>query len=82
MTGAVKPLSEEAKSLKPGIYEHFKGNRYKVLSIARDCDTLEEKVIYQALYGDHSTWIRPVKNFLETVERDGKTFPRFKYIGE
>jgi len=81
MSGEVKPLSAEARTLKIGTYEHFKGNRYKVLSIARDSETLEEKVVYQALYGDNSVWVRPLKSFIETVERDGKKFPRFKYIG-
>ena len=78
----IKPLSAEALALKPGIYEHFKGNRYEVLDIARHSETLEEMVVYRALYGDHGLWIRPLKMFLETVKHDGKTMPRFKYVKE
>lgn len=77
-----KPLSPEARALKPGIYEHFKGNRYEVIGVARHSETLEEVVVYRALYGDHSLWVRPIAMFLETVEHDGKIMPRFRYIGE
>ncbi|MDO8584502.1 MAG: DUF1653 domain-containing protein [bacterium] len=75
-------LSADALSLKPGIYEHFKGNRYEVLGVARHSETLEELVVYRALYGDHALWTRPLAMFLENVERDGKTVPRFRYAGE
>ena len=65
-----------------GIYRHFKGNRYKVLGTAKNSETLEIMVIYQALYGDFGLWVRPLAMFTETVERDGKVFPRFEYTGE
>lgn len=45
-------FSEEAKNLKLGIYEHYRGNKYKVLEVGRHSETLEELVIYQAQYGD------------------------------
>lgn len=69
-------------NIQPGIYEHFKGNRYEVLGVARHSETLEEFVMYRALYGDHSLWVRPIQMFLETVEHNGKTMPRFRYVGE
>ncbi|PIT92646.1 MAG: DUF1653 domain-containing protein [Candidatus Harrisonbacteria bacterium CG10_big_fil_rev_8_21_14_0_10_42_17] len=69
-------------NIKPGIYEHFKGNRYEVIGTAKDSETLEEMVIYKALYGEHDTWIRPLAMFEESITRDGKTFPRFKSIEE
>ncbi len=75
-------FSEKAKSIKPGIYEHFKGARYKVLRIVRHSETLEEMVVYKHMFGDNSTWVRPIDMFLEEVERDGKKIPRFKYISE
>ncbi len=75
------PLSEEAKSLKPGFYEHFKGLKYRLINVARHSETLEEYVVYQALYGDQSTWVRPLPLFLETVTKGGITFPRFRYLG-
>ena len=63
---------------EPGIYQHFKGNRYEVLFTARHSETLEEMVVYRALYGDGGLWVRPAKMFFETIERDGKTMKRFE----
>ena len=68
--------------IKPGRYRHFKGNEYEVLGIARHSETEEELVVYRALYGDFGLWVRPAQMWNETVERDGKTFRRFTYIGE
>lgn len=70
------------ESIKPGRYRHFKGKEYEVLGVARHSETEEELVVYRALYGDFGLWIRPVSMWNETVERDGKTFRRFTYIGE
>ena len=70
------------ESIKPGRYRHFKGKEYEVLGVARHSETEEELVVYRALYGDFSLWERPVSMWNETVERDGKTFRRFTYIGE
>ncbi len=66
--------------VKLGRYRHFKGNEYEVIGIAKDSETLEEKVVYKALYGDGGLWVRPVEMWNETVERDGKTFKRFEFI--
>lgn len=70
------------ESIKPGRYRHFKGKEYEVLGVARHSETEEELVVYRALYGDFGLWVRPVSMWSETVERDGKTFRRFTYIGE
>ena len=70
------------ESIKPGRYRHFKGKEYEVLGVARHSETEEDLVVYRALYGDFGLWIRPVSMWNETVERDGKTFRRFTYIGE
>lgn len=70
------------ESIKPGRYRHFKGKEYEVLGVARHSETQEELVVYRALYGDFSLWVRPARMWNETVERDGKTFRRFTYIGE
>ena len=75
-------LSAEAKAMKPGRYRHFKGNEYRVISIALHSETMEELVCYQKLYGDRGYWVRPLKMFTEIIERDGRRFPRFEYIGE
>lgn len=70
------PFSREAKSLKMGIYEHFKGKRYRLLYIARHSETLEELVVYQQLYGTGDIWVRPLTMFLEAVNG----VPRFRFI--
>ena len=59
-------------------YRHFKGNLYRVLHIAKHSETLEEMVVYQAMYGDRDIWVRPKAMFEEVIERDGKTFRRFE----
>ncbi|UGB44867.1 DUF1653 domain-containing protein [Frateuria edaphi] len=61
----------------PGIYRHYKGQRYEVLGIARHSETLEELVVYRALYGEHGLWVRPMAMFSETVTIDGEPVPRF-----
>jgi hypothetical protein len=74
-------FSPLAKSItKASLYEHYKGLRYKILGIARHSETLEELVVYQALYGEGDIWVRPLAMFLEDVQVDGKRQPRFKLI--
>ncbi|MBR7008154.1 MAG: DUF1653 domain-containing protein [Ruminococcus sp.] len=68
--------------IKTGKYRHFKGNVYEVIAIAKHSETLEEMVVYRALYGQGDVWVRPAAMWNETVERDGKTFRRFEYIGQ
>jgi len=46
-----------------GEYEHYKGKRYKVFAVAKHSETLEDLVVYQALYGDREYWVRPLLNF-------------------
>ena len=67
--------------VKLGRYRHFKGNEYEVLYVAKHSETLEEMVVYRALYGDYGIWIRPAVMWDEVVERDGKPVKRFTYIG-
>lgn len=68
--------------IRLGKYRHFKGNEYEVVAVGKHSETLEDYVIYRALYGEGGYWVRPLSMFLELVERDGKTFSRFEYIGE
>lgn len=68
--------------IKLGKYRHFKGNEYEVIGIAKHSETLEEMVIYRALYGDGGYWVRPADMWNEEIVRDGKTYKRFTYIGE
>lgn len=71
-----------ADELRPGRYRHFKGNEYELLYLARHSETREEMVVYRALYGERGVWVRPAKMWNEIVERDGRTFRRFTYIGD
>lgn len=47
-----------------GKYHHYKGNDYEVIAVARHSETLEELVIYKALYGDGDIWARPKSLFI------------------
>ncbi|MDD3030200.1 MAG: DUF1653 domain-containing protein [Alphaproteobacteria bacterium] len=62
------------------IHRHYKGKDYKVLGVARHSETLEEMVVYQALYGDGQIWVRPKDMFFDTVVVDGVEKPRFEKI--
>ena len=68
--------------LKPGLYRHFKGRMYRLLHVAKQSETLEEMVVYQALYGEQGIWVRPASMWSEHVERDGYSGPRFSPIEE
>ncbi|MBE7088813.1 MAG: DUF1653 domain-containing protein [Clostridiales bacterium] len=63
-----------------GVYKHFKGNLYKVLCVAKNSETLQEEVVYKALYGDGGVWVRPLTMFEESVTFNGKTVLRFELI--
>lgn len=80
------PLSELAKSIKIGKYQHFKGDIVEVIGISLHSETQEEFVTYKHSTGERAGepyyWIRPVKMFLETVDRDGYQGLRFKYLGD
>ena len=68
--------------IKIGKYRHFKGNEYEVVAIAKHSETLEEMVVYKALYGDGGYWVRPASMWNETVTKEGKTFKRFEFLGK
>lgn len=65
-----------------GRYRHFKGGEYQVIGLAKHSETGESMVVYRALYGEGGLWVRPESMFLDTLERDGKNYKRFEYIGE
>ncbi len=71
-------MTEEQESLIGREFRHFKGNLYRIEGFAKDSETLEEMVVYRALYGEQGLWVRPAKMFFETIERDGKTMKRFE----
>ena len=65
---------------QPGRYRHFKGNEYELLYVARHSETMEEMVVYRALYAEHGLWVRPASMWEEVVDRDGYHGPRFQYV--
>ncbi len=67
-------------ALRPGRYRHFKGGEYQVIDIARHSETGEEMVVYRPLYGEGKLWVRPLHMFLQQVEKDGETVPRFRLL--
>ena len=64
-----------------GKYRHYKGNQYEVIGMARHSETLEDMVVYKALYVDGGTWVRPRSMWEELVEVDGKIVKRFECTG-
>ena len=76
-----------AEEIKLGKYQHVKGQFYEVIGVARHSETQEELVVYKALYnslefGSNALWVRPKAMFLEKVQKDGKSVPRFKHIDD
>jgi Uncharacterized protein conserved in bacteria len=67
-------------TIEPGIYEHFKGQRYEVFGPARHSETEEVFVSYRKLYDDYSYWVRPVDMFTGDVERGEYSGPRFRRV--
>lgn len=70
--------------LKMGKYRHYKGKEYRVIGVAKHSETLDELVVYEALYDNTSSslWVRPLAMFCENVLVDGVEMPRFSYCGD
>lgn len=73
-------MAENQAELVGRTFRHFKGNLYRLEGFAKDSETLEEMVVYRTLYGERGLWVRPVKMFFETVERNGRTMKRFELV--
>lgn len=69
--------------IKLGVYQHYKGEKYSVLGVAKHSETLEDLVVYICHYDNETSkmWVRPLEMFFEEVEIDGKIQPRFRYLG-
>lgn len=72
----VPPLPD----ITPGIYRHYKGQRYQVLGVVRHSETLEPLVLYRPLYGEGALWVRPHAMFTGRVEVDGQSRVRFECV--
>ena len=57
-------------TIKLGKYRHFKGGEYEVIGIAKHSETLEDMVVYRALYVDGGLWVRPASMFLESIIKE------------
>jgi hypothetical protein len=70
------------------IWTHFKrpNKRYEIIAIGKDSESLEEVVIYKALYQGEfrfgQIWSRTLKDFLEIIEKNGEEISRFKLVEE
>jgi addiction module RelB/DinJ family antitoxin len=69
------------RDTEPGIYRHFKGNRYEVIGVAKHSETMEDMVVYKALYGEGGLWVRPASMWEELVEAGGEKVKRFERVG-
>lgn len=67
-------------SIKPGVYRHFKGNEYEVIGMANHSETLEQMVVYRAMYGERGLWVRPASMWSQTVQTPNGEVKRFAYI--
>jgi hypothetical protein len=74
----INGLSPLGKTVALGIYRHYKGQLYEVIGVGHHTETEEELVFYRSLYGNTHLWVRPLNQFCETVEVDGKMRPRFE----
>lgn len=61
-------------------YRHFKGKEYMVLHLAKDSETMQDLVVYQALYGEKRVWVRALEMFLGQKEVNGILINRFEAL--
>jgi len=66
--------------IEPGKYKHFKGNYYEVIGVANHSETLEDMVVYRALYGEQGLWVRPASMWNEDVNHNGAMVKRFQKV--
>ncbi|MCW5664621.1 MAG: DUF1653 domain-containing protein [Piscinibacter sp.] len=67
-------------SIQLGRYRHYKGGEYEVIAVVRHSESLEPQVLYRPLYGNSGSWVRPFGMFVEPVEHEGKSQPRFSLV--
>lgn len=65
-----------------GLYRHYKGGHYELVGVVRHSESLQEMVLYRALYGAHGLWVRAREMFEGTVEIDGVCVPRFARVAD
>ncbi len=80
--GGGDTLPPLASPIATGLYLHYKGGRYAVLGVVRHSESLQEMVLYRALYGENGLWVRPRAMFEGTVEVNGATVTRFVRVAD
>ena len=70
--------------MRLGVYQHYKGPRYRVLGLVRHSETLEELVYYECLYDNPNGqyWVRPRAMFEGMLMVDGVERKRFAFVGD
>lgn len=51
-------------------YRHFKGMLYQILNLAKDSETMDDVVVYQALYGNYQIYVRSLEMFMSEVDKN------------
>ena len=66
------------------IWQHYKGNHYRIIGLSCHSEDLSWSVVYETLYDNpvSKVWHRPLEIFLSTVEIDGKTMARFSLVDQ
>ncbi|MGZ3769211.1 MAG: DUF1653 domain-containing protein [Bdellovibrio sp.] len=70
-------------SIIPGaIYQHYKGKHYRVIGVGKHSESLEDVILYEALYDNPlgRLWCRPVNMWSQLVDLNGEKIPRFKFL--
>ncbi|MGV6806511.1 MAG: DUF1653 domain-containing protein [bacterium] len=80
MSGDILLSLTDKSAIPVGVYRHYKGSLYEVFGTARHSETEEILVLYRTLYGQREFWVRPLAMFVETVDVDGISLPRFDRV--
>lgn len=67
------------REFKPGIYRHYKNKEYEALFTAKNSDTLEDMIVYKALYGECLFWVRPLSEFMIEIDDNSENILHQKY---
>lgn len=73
---------KDSQLIKPGRYQHYKGNFYDVYEVATHSEDESKLVVYRPCYGERGLWVRPLSMFCENIERNGEVIPRFAYVSD
>jgi hypothetical protein len=78
---ATREASQLAQTVPaPGLYRHFKGGKYELLSVARHSETEELLAVYRSVEDRETIWVRPLEMFTELVDHADTKLPRFEPV--